>query len=76
MKSYLDLNRIDDSGENELTKMPLGTSAGNFGLTLKTVTSALPLGASYVLRYFDLNDGPTFNDSGDELIPHNFSSFS
>ena len=76
VKSNLDLNRIDDSGDNVLTKMPLGTSAENFGLTLKNTTSAFPLGASCVLRYFDLNDGPNFNDSGDELLPQNFSSSS
>ena len=64
VKLDLDLNPIDDSGEDEVTKMPLGTSAENFGLTLKTDTSALPLGASCVLRYFDLNDGSNFNDSG------------
>ena len=75
MKSYLGLNRIDD-GENELTKMVVSTSVENFGLTLKTTTSALSLGASCVLRDFDLNDVPTFDDSGDELLPQNFSSSS
>lgn len=76
MKSDLDLNRIDDSGENELIKMPLGTSAENFGLTLKTAISASSLGASCVLRDLDLNNGPTFDDSRDDFLPENFSSSS
>lgn len=76
VKSDFDLNRIDDSGENELIKMALGTSAENFGLTLKTATSASSIGASCVLRDFDLNGGPTFDDGRDELLPQNFRSSS
>ena len=76
MKSYLKLNHVDDSGESELIKMPLGTSAKNFGLNLKTDTSALSIGDSCVLRDIDLNDKPTFDDGGDELLPQNFTSYS
>jgi len=69
VKSDSDLNRIHDSRENEPTKMPLAMRAENLGSILKTATSALSRGASCVLRDFDLNDGPTFDDGGDGLLP-------
>lgn len=51
--------------------MTLEKSAESFPSTSKLVTNGLPHLASRVLINFDLNDGPSLEDTEDQLMAHN-----
>ncbi|GLJ32713.1 hypothetical protein SUGI_0658130 [Cryptomeria japonica] len=71
IKPDSDLNCTGESLENGMIKMTLEKIPESFPSTSKLVTNGLPHSVSCVLRNFDLNDGPSLEDTEDQLMAHN-----